>query len=60
SLLTAIREAFTSGFAGAAIVCAVLMVVLAAVALLLFRHVPKSGQEPAPAAESIPDEVAAA
>ncbi|MBE1502131.1 DHA2 family multidrug resistance protein-like MFS transporter [Amycolatopsis lexingtonensis] len=59
SLLTAIREAFTSGFAGAAIVCAVLMVVLAAVALLLFRHVPKSGQEPAPAAESIPDEVPA-
>ncbi len=57
SLLTAVREAFTTGFAGAALVCAILMVVLATLALLLFRKVPVTGREsaPSPAPEAVPE-----
>jgi DHA2 family multidrug resistance protein-like MFS transporter len=51
-LLTAIREAFTSGFSAVALTCAILMVALAALSLVLFRHVGLGGED-ASAAEAV-------
>ncbi len=57
ALLTAVREAFTSGFAAAALVSAAIVAVLATLALVLFRQVRLGDEEPAreeAAADAVP------
>ncbi|RSD16839.1 MFS transporter [Amycolatopsis eburnea] len=56
TLLTSVREAFTSGFAVAALVCAILIALLATLALVLFRNVRLDGEAAAPADADITPE----
>jgi DHA2 family multidrug resistance protein-like MFS transporter len=58
-LITAARDGFTSAFSGAALVCAVLMVILAGLGLVLLRRVGLGGEETpasAPAEEVVTPE----
>jgi DHA2 family multidrug resistance protein-like MFS transporter len=63
ALLTSVREAFTSGFAAAALVCAILVALLATLAMILFRNVRLDGDEAesaSPAEEKVTPEAVSA